>query len=95
MSEPEKSVGIAVLGLGNVGSEVSVCVTRRETGAKTFYFADGVWVDSLVDAAARGKAKKIAYLSDDYFALLKAHPEASSFLAIGEKVAKHGSRGCA
>ena len=32
------------------------------------------------------KAKKVAYLSDDYFALLKAHPEASSWFALGPKV---------
>jgi Ca-activated chloride channel family protein len=58
----------------------------QQVGAKTFYNADGVWVDSLVDDAARKSAKKVTYLSDDYFALLKAHEEGSPFFALGSKV---------
>ncbi len=58
----------------------------QQVGAKTFYNVDGVWVDSLVDDTARKSAKKVGYLSDDYFALLKAHEEGSPFFALGSKV---------
>jgi Ca-activated chloride channel family protein len=58
----------------------------RQVGSRTFYGVDGVWVDSAVDEAARKTAKKVSYLSDAYFALLAAHPEASAFFALGSKV---------
>ncbi|HZU95306.1 MAG TPA: VIT domain-containing protein [Planctomycetota bacterium] len=59
----------------------------QQVGSRTFYSVDGVWVDSALDDAARKGARKVAYLSDDYFKLLEAHPEASSFFALGSKVA--------
>ena len=58
----------------------------RQVGPRTFYGVDGVWVDSSVDETARKGAKKVAYLSDAYFELLAAHPEASPFFALGSKV---------
>src|SRR5205823_5460764 len=58
----------------------------RQIGSKTFYLAGDVWLDSSVDEPARKAAKKVAYLSDAYFELAKAHPEAASFFALGAKV---------
>lgn len=58
----------------------------RQIGAKTFYNVDGTWIDSSVDDAARKSAKKVAYLSGDYFALLKEHSEAAAYFALGSKV---------
>jgi ribose 5-phosphate isomerase RpiB len=47
---------------------------------------DGAWVDAKVDDAARKNAKKVTYLSDDYFALLAKHPEDANAFALGSKV---------
>lgn len=58
----------------------------QQVGSKTFYNVDGAWVDSKVDDAARKAAKKVTYLSDDYFALLAKHPEDASYFALGSKV---------
>src|SRR5581483_7705452 len=58
----------------------------RQVGDKTFYNVDGVWIDAKVDDAARKGAKKVTYLSDDYFALLAKHSEASSWFALGSKL---------
>jgi Ca-activated chloride channel family protein len=58
----------------------------RQIGDKTFYFADGVWVDGSVDEPGRKAARKVAYLSDAYFELMTKHPEASPFFAVGSKV---------
>lgn len=58
----------------------------RQVGSKTFYNVDGAWVDSKVDDAARKAARKVAYLSDDYFALLAKHPTDASYFALGSKV---------
>jgi Ca-activated chloride channel family protein len=58
----------------------------QQVGSKTFYNVDGSWVDSKVDDAARKGARKVAYLSDDYFALLAKHPGDARFFALGSKV---------
>ncbi|MFH0910401.1 MAG: trypsin, partial [Planctomycetota bacterium] len=53
---------------------------------KTFFLKDGVWTDSEYDEAAPQKAREIRFLSDEYFALLKAEPEIAKFLSLGEKI---------
>ncbi len=58
----------------------------QQIGSRTFYNVDGAWVDSKVDDAARKAAKKVAYLSDDYFALLAKHPDDANAFALGSKV---------
>lgn len=58
----------------------------RKVGFKTFYLSGNAWYDSdaLSKKAQELTTKKITYLSDDYFALLKKHPEMAKYLAIAK-----------
>jgi Ca-activated chloride channel family protein len=57
----------------------------RIVGARTFVLADGVWMDTGFDPEEM-KAVKVAFLSPDYFALAKAHPELAAAFALGQHV---------
>ncbi|MBU0616615.1 MAG: hypothetical protein KKI02_02750, partial [Planctomycetes bacterium] len=56
----------------------------RHVGEKIFVFAEGRYVDSTWDGKL--KPKTITAFSDEYFALLKAHPLLARFLAVGERI---------
>jgi Ca-activated chloride channel family protein len=53
---------------------------------RTFYSSDGVWIDASVQEAAKLPVARIAFASDDYFALLKKQPELAQVLALGRQV---------
>jgi Ca-activated chloride channel family protein len=57
----------------------------RVAGGRTYIFKAGGWIDS---EALSGTAKqlKVKYLSDAYFALLKARPELKAGIALGDRV---------
>ncbi|MBK7860122.1 MAG: VWA domain-containing protein [Archangiaceae bacterium] len=57
----------------------------RVAGGRTYIFRAGGWFDS---EAIGGTAKtlKVKYLSEAYFALLKARPELKAGLALGDRV---------
>lgn len=57
----------------------------RVASGRTFLFRLGGWIDS---EAVNGTAKqlKVKYLSDAYFAILKARPELKAALALGSRV---------
>ncbi|MBE9524888.1 MAG: hypothetical protein IMY76_07295, partial [Chloroflexi bacterium] len=57
----------------------------RIVGAHTFVFTDQVWVDTAWDPASM-VTTKVAFLSDDYFALVKARPILGAAFALGERV---------
>jgi hypothetical protein len=56
----------------------------KEVAGKTFYLIDETWIDSQV------KNKEITLTleawSDEYFALLKKHPQLGRYFSLGEKV---------
>lgn len=54
-------------------------------GGKTFINIDGVWTDTTFEPDTM-TTEKVEFLSDEYFALLDAHPEAGEYLALGERV---------
>jgi Ca-activated chloride channel family protein len=56
----------------------------RKVGAKTFYLSDSVWYDAKYKKDM--EETNIKYLSDEYFELLKKHPEAAKYFAIAAKV---------
>jgi Ca-activated chloride channel family protein len=58
----------------------------RVVNGRAFYLNEGVWTDSTAQLAKDLKRVEITFGSDDYFALLKAHPELSPCLALGDKV---------
>ncbi|MBL9038038.1 MAG: VWA domain-containing protein [Archangium sp.] len=57
----------------------------RAASGRTFVSRSGVWVDT---EAVNGTPKKLTvkYLSDAYFALLKARPDLKAALALGDRV---------
>jgi Ca-activated chloride channel family protein len=57
----------------------------RIVGSRTFVFSDGVWVDTAFDPDVTPTVK-IAFLSDDYFALVTADPQLGAGFALGSKV---------
>jgi len=56
----------------------------KNIGDKSFYKSDGKWVDSTYKS--KMKTEKITFMSDEYFELLKKHPEAGKYFALGDKV---------
>ena len=57
----------------------------KVVGSRTYVQQNGVWIDTSFDPSTM-TTTKIAFLSDDYFAFLKAHPELAGALALGDKV---------
>ncbi len=56
-------------------------------GNHTFFVKNGIWTDSLYDAAKMASAAvKIKYMSDDYFQWLEKKPDLAKFFAVGEQV---------
>ena len=58
----------------------------RRVEGKTFYLIDNVWTDSEFKADSGLPETKVAFGSDEYFALLKQVPKLGSFFALGERV---------
>jgi Ca-activated chloride channel family protein len=70
--------------------EASAANQVRIVGAQTFVLQDGTWVDTSYDPqtmqAGTGRLVKVAFLSDDYFALLQARPGLADAFALGPQV---------
>jgi len=72
-------------------SEVVISSSRemanlvRIVGAHTFVFAENVWSDTAWDPASMVTIK-VVFLSDDYFALVKARPSLGAAFALGKRV---------
>ena len=67
-----------------VGS-VTVSEVVQNVGAQAFVNQDGVWIDTRFDPDTM-KTTKVAFLSEDYFALVAARPELAAAFALGEQV---------
>lgn len=57
----------------------------RVAGGRTYVYRGGGWLDSEA-VAGTAKTLKVKYLSEAYFALLKARPELKAGLALGDRV---------
>ena len=57
----------------------------KVVGAHSFVLKDGTWIDTAYDPS-KGKTVKVAFLSDDFFALTKANPELAGAFALGPSV---------
>lgn len=57
----------------------------RSASGRTFIFRNGGWIDSEA-LSGTGKQLKVKYLSDAYFALLKARPELKAALALSDRL---------
>lgn len=61
-------------------------VAMKRAGDRTFYLRDGVWLDSTIEAKDLEAAVRIAFLSDEYFALAASDADLAKCLSIGERV---------
>ncbi len=57
----------------------------RQASGRTFIFRSGGWVDAEA-LTVPGKQLKVKYLSDAYFALLKARPDLKAALALSDRL---------
>jgi len=57
----------------------------RSLGNRTFVFSNRTWVDTAFDPQTM-QTVKVAFLSDDYFALVAARPELGDAFALGSQV---------
>ena len=57
----------------------------RVVGSRTYVQQNGVWIDTAFDPSTM-MTTKIAFLSDEYFAFVKDHPELAGALALGSRV---------
>ncbi|HAA03564.1 MAG TPA: trypsin [Syntrophobacteraceae bacterium] len=58
----------------------------RFVQGRTFYRNGDMWVDQRVSELTRAKRVRVPFASSEYFDLLRRHPEAQSWLALGTKV---------
>ncbi|HET6250577.1 MAG TPA: VIT and VWA domain-containing protein [Tepidisphaeraceae bacterium] len=58
----------------------------RVVNGRAFYQNGDTWTDSTAQDRKDLKQQKIAFNSDEYFALLKKHPEAAQWFALGNEV---------
>ncbi|HSV14946.1 MAG TPA: VIT domain-containing protein [Tepidisphaeraceae bacterium] len=58
----------------------------RVMNGRAFYQNGNTWSDGTAQSQQNLKQKKIAFNSDEYFDLLKQHPEAVSWLSLGNEV---------
>jgi Ca-activated chloride channel homolog len=70
---------------GYIREEEKSSLVRR-VAEKTFYLVDNVWTDSEFKADSHLPETKVAFGSDEYFALLKQIPKLGSFFSLGERV---------
>ena len=80
----EKSVAQDSMRQAEVPVE-SASAQVRAVGDKTFVLRDEVWTDTLYDAG-KMKAERVAFGSERYFELVRAHPEWGRYLALGAQV---------
>lgn len=57
----------------------------RTASGRTFIYRNGGWIDSEAQSGT-AKQLKVKYLSDAYFALLKARPELKAALALSDRL---------
>lgn len=57
----------------------------RAIGDRAFLYKDGVWIETTFDAETM-ETVGVDFASDDYFALLAAHPDLAAAFALGDHV---------
>ncbi len=58
----------------------------RFVQGRAFYRNGEVWVDQRVSGRPKAKRVRLAFASTEYFELLRKHPEAQAWFALGSKV---------
>ncbi len=60
--------------------------TVKKVGVKTFYFENGVWVDSIFKETSKLTEVKLKFASNEYFDLITKEKDLAKFFSLGEKV---------
>jgi Ca-activated chloride channel family protein len=83
----EKAAGQGALSGADSASipPADVANTVRIIGARTFVLVGDTWTDTAFDPQSM-QTVKVAFLSDDYFALSEGNPELAAAFALGLKV---------
>lgn len=71
------------------GGAAEAAVERQQARSirgRTFYLNGDRWTDALAQDRPAASRTKVAFNSDDYFALLDRHPDAAAWLALGRNV---------
>jgi Ca-activated chloride channel family protein len=72
---------------GAAGDDTGVAgLASRRIKDRSFHLVDGVWVDAGFEAKMRDSVRKVSAFSDEYFALLTAHPELAACLAFSARI---------
>jgi Ca-activated chloride channel family protein len=58
----------------------------KKVGIKTFYFENGVWIDSEFKENAKMTEVRLSFASDAYFDLVTKEKELAQFFSLGEQV---------
>jgi Ca-activated chloride channel family protein len=80
------SDGRGLTGGGGRGANGTDNPFVRRVEGRVFHLVDGVWTESTFRSEDRAKLRKITFLSDEYFALLKSDPKVARILALGSRV---------
>ncbi|MCC6805035.1 MAG: VWA domain-containing protein [Anaerolineae bacterium] len=83
MAMPTMTAPGTLLADGEMQSQVVNPI--QTVGDKTFILQDGVWTDTTF-APDTMTTQKVAFLSDEYFALLDSQPALSQYFALGDRV---------
>lgn len=78
------SINQPVYSSGDPGQDSDLPVVRYIDN-KTFWFQDGIWIDTAFEPAA-GETLKIGFGSKAYFDLLSARPSLGKYLALGDRI---------
>jgi Ca-activated chloride channel family protein len=85
---PQAQFGTTQTKGGNYGYRVAQNYAQqaRVLNGRAFYQNGNTWTDNTAQLRPNLKQQKIAFNSDEYFDLLKKHPEAAAWLALGTEV---------
>ncbi len=78
--------GRGLVGGGGLGKNGADNPFVRRIEGRVFHLIDGAWTDSSFKAEDRAQIRRIVFLSDEYFALLKSDPKVARILALGPRV---------
>jgi Ca-activated chloride channel homolog len=67
------------------GAPLEAANLLRLAGSRTFVLNNGVWTDTAFDPD-QTQTIRVAFLSDDYFALAQSRPDLAPILALGQQV---------
>lgn len=71
--------------IATADKEINMILTVKRIGDRTFNLRSGIWIENGINEKAKPD-ENISFLSDEYFSLTRANPEARRILALGEQV---------